>query len=697
MNVKEYTTDQIRNIAIVGHNGTGKTTFTEAMLFVTGAITRLGKVDEGTTTTDFDPDEIKRKITINASLVPCDWKKTKINIIDTPGYADFIGDVKGSMRVADTAIIVINASSGVEVETEKVWAYAEEYGIPQVAFINKMDRERADFDTSVTSIAETFKVNAVPFMLPIGKEQGFKGVINLLKMKAEIADNGKTKEVDIPAELLAQAEEYKDKLVEAAVEVDDELTMKYLDGQPLTAEEIQKGLLVGIREKKFVPILCGSALQLIGMSSVYDFIVDYLPSPAVMPPVKGTNPDTKKVEERPCKIDSPLCAFVYKTVADPFAGRLSFIRVYSGILKSDSIVYNVNKGKDEKIANLFWVMGKQHAAVNKAVAGDIVACAKLAVTTTSDTFADRATPMILEPTKFPEPVIMMAIEAKTQGDEEKISNAMHRLTEEDQTLSVRRDMETRQTIVSGMGDLHLNIVLDRMKGKFGVEAELSAPKIAYRETIRAKAETQGKYKRQSGGRGQYGDVWLKLEPLPRGKGYEFANEIFGGSVPSKYIPSVEKGLQDAIQKGILSGSPVTDLKITLFDGSYHDVDSSDMAFKIAASMGFKKAMQSAKPVILEPIVIVEVTVPDQYMGDIIGDLNSKRGQIMGVDSKDGKQVIKATVPLAEMSRYAIDLRSIARGRGSYTMKFSHYQESPPDVSQKIIAARKPETAEEVET
>lgn len=697
MNVKEYTTEQIRNIAVVGHNGTGKTSFTEAMLFTSGAITRLGKVDDGTTTTDFDADEIKRKITINASLVPCDWKKTKVNIIDTPGYADFIGEVKGSMRVADTAFIVINASSGVEVETEKIWVYAEEYGIPRVAFINKMDRERADFETSLKSIAETFKVNAVPVMLPIGKEQSFKGIINLLKMKAEVLDNGKTKEVDIPAELLEQAEQYKEKLIEAAAEGDDELTMKYLDGQALTPEEIQKGLLAGIREKKFIPVLCGASVQLIGMSAAFDFIVDYLPSPAVMPPVKGTNPEKKQEEERPCSLDTPLCAFVYKTIADPFAGRLSLIRVYSGVLKSDSVVYNVNKGKDEKIANLIWVMGKQHASVSKAVAGDIVACVKLAVTTTSDTFADRANPIVLEPTKFPEPVIMMAIDAKNQGDEDKISNALHRLTEEDQTLSIRRDMETRQTIVSGMGDLHLNIVLDRMKGKFGVEAELSVPKIAYRETIRAKAEKQGKFKRQSGGRGQYGDVWLRLEPLPRGKGYEFANEIFGGSVPSKYIPSVEKGLLDAIQKGILSGSPVTDLKITLYDGSYHDVDSSDMAFKIAASMGFKKAMETAKPVILEPIVVVEVTVPDQYMGDIIGDINSKRGQIMGVDSKDGKQVIKATVPLAEMSRYAIDLRSIARGRGSYTMKFSHYQESPPDVSQKIIAAHKPEAAEEEET
>ncbi|MDI6782595.1 MAG: elongation factor G [bacterium] len=696
MNVKEYTTDQIRNIAIVGHNGTGKTSLTEAMLFTTGAITRLGKVDDGTTTTDFDPDEIKRKITINASLVPGEWKKHKINLIDTPGYADFIGEVKGSLRVADTALVVINAASGVEVETEKVWAYADEYGIPRVAFVTKMDRERADFFASVTSIAETFKVNAVPFMLPIGKEQGFKGVINLLKMKAELIENGKPKEADIPADMLAQAEEYKEKLVEAAAEVADELTMKYLDGQPLTPEEIQKGLLAGVREKKFVPVLCGSGLQTSGISGLYEVIVDYLPSPAVMPSVKGINPDTKQEEERVCNPNAPLCAFVYKTVADPFAGRLSFIRVYSGILKSDSLVYNVNKGKDEKIAHLFWVMGKQHAVVNKAVAGDLVACAKLAITTTSDTFADRAHPITLAPTKFPEPVMMMAIEAKTPGDEEKISNAMHRLTEEDQTLSVRREMETRQTIVSGMGDLHLNIVLDRMKGKFGVEAELSAPKIAYRETIRAKAESQGKYKRQSGGRGQYGDVWLRLEPLPRGKGYEFADEIFGGSVPSKYIPSVEKGLQDAIQKGILSGSPVTDLKITLYDGSYHDVDSSDMAFKIAASMGFKKAFEIAKPVILEPIVVVEITVPDQYMGDIIGDINSKRGQIMGVDSKDGKQVIKATVPLAEMARYAIDLRSIARGRGSYTMKFSHYQEAPPDVSQKIIASRKPEAVTEEE-
>ncbi|MCX7919930.1 MAG: elongation factor G [bacterium] len=697
MNVKEYATEQIRNIVVVGHNGTGKTSLTEAMLFVSGAITRLGKVDEGTTTTDFDPDEIKRKITINATLAPCDWKKTKINIIDTPGYADFIGEVKGSMRVADTALVVINASSGVEVETEKVWAYADEYAIPRIAFITKMDRERADFFSAIHSISETFKMNTVPISLPIGKEQGFRGVINLLKMKAELNENGKIKEAEIPADLMVQAQEYKEKLIEAAAEADDELTMKYLDGQALTPEEIQKGLVIGIRQRKFIPVLCGAAVQTTGVATLLDFIVDYLPSPAEMPPVKGINPESKKEEERPCKSDAPLCAFVYKTIVDPFAGRLSFIRVYSGILKSDSIVYNVNKGKDEKIANLFWVMGKQHAVVHKVVAGDIAACSKLAVTTTSDTFADREHPIMLPATKFPDPVIMMAIEAKTQGDEEKISNAIHRLTEEDQTLSVRRDTETRQTIISGMGDLHLNIVLDRMKTKFGVDAELTPPKIAYRETIRTKAEAQGKYKRQSGGRGQYGDVWLRLEPLPRGKGYEFVNEIFGGVVPSKYIPSVEKGLQEALQKGVLSGSPVTDLRITLYDGSYHEVDSSDMAFKIAASIGFKKAMELAKPVILEPIVEVEVTVPEQYMGDIIGDINAKRGQIMGVDSKNGKQVIKALVPLAEMSRYAIDLRSIARGRGSYTMKFSHYQETPPEVSQKIIAARKPEAAEEEET
>ncbi len=697
MNIKEYPPAQIRNIAITGHNGTGKTSLTEAILFISGVTNRLGKVDDGSTVTDYDPDEIKRKISINATLACCEWLKTKINIIDTPGYADFIGEVKGSLRVVDGVIIVLNANAGVEVETEKVWGYADEYKIPRAVFVNKMDKERADFEAAVESITKSFNVRAVPVEIPIGKETNFKGIVDLFHRKAFTVENGKLKEIPIPAEMKDEVEAARDKLSETVAETNDELITKYLDGQPLTDEELIKGMHDGIKSGAYVPVLCGSSTQTIGVHGLLDLISEDMPSPVEMPEVTGENPDTKEIESRSCDPDKPLCAFVFKTIADPFAGKLSLIRVYSGTLAKDSQAYNVNKNKDEKISTLFLSNGKEHQSIGKAVAGDIVASSKLSVTVTSDTFCDRAHPIKLSPTRFPEPQIVMAIEPKSQGDDEKMSTAIHRLTEEDSTVSIRRDAETKQTLISGMGEMHLNVILDRAKTKFGAEATLKPPKIAYRETIKGRADhVQGKYKRQSGGRGQYGDAVIKMDPLPRGTGFEFVNDIHGGIIPSNYIPAVEKGIREAMEHGILAGYPVTDFRVTLFYGSYHEVDSSEMAFKIAGSLGFKKAMEQCKPTILEPVMLIDVHVPEEYMGAVIGDLNSKRGQVLGVEADGKYQIIKAQVPLGEMSRYSIDLRSIVHGKGSFTMRFSHYAEAPPDTIKKIIETsdRKPHAAEE---
>lgn len=687
-----YTPDKIRNVALVAHNSAGKTSLTEAMLFVSNAITRLGKVEEGNTTTDFDPEEIKRKISISTAIAPCEWRKNKINIIDTPGYVDFLGEVKAGLYVAESVIVVVCAANGVEVETEKVWAFAEERNLPIVVFINKMNRERADFAKALSSVSETFNVTAVPLTIPIGAEHNFKGVINILKMKAQyVTPDGKLTESEIPAEMKETAEMYREKFIEAVAETEDSLTSKYLEGESLTEAEIHKGLKIGIQRKQFVPVLCGSATQLQGVHPLLDLIVDYLPSPLEAENRIGTNPASNEEIVIKCDPNEPLVCFVFKTFADPYTGKLSLFRVYSGTLKSDSVVYNANKGKEEKISQVFLLRGKQHTPVSEVIAGDIAACAKLTVTTTSDTLCDKTRPVILPPIEYPPSNVIMAVEPKTRGDDERLSTSLTRLAEEDPTLSVERNHETKQTLVRGTGELHLNVVLDKLKTKFDVSADLSIPKVAYRETIRGKTEVQGKYKRQSGGRGQYGDVWIRVEPLPRGGGFEFVDEIFGGAIPAKFIPSVEKGIREAMEEGVLAGYPVTDVKVTLYDGSYHVVDSSDIAFKIAGAMAFRKAMEQANPVLLEPIMEVEVTAPEQYMGDIIADLNSRRGQILGMEhhpEKRGFQLIRALVPLAEMFRYATDLRSIARGRGSYTMKFSHYQETPPEVSQKIIAASK---------
>lgn len=696
MNIKEYPTSQIRNIAIAGHNGTGKTSLAEAMLFLAGATNRLGRVEDGTTVCDYDPDEIKRKNTINATLASLEWKKCKINLLDTPGFADFIGDVKGSLRVVDGVIVVLNAPSGVETETEKVWNYADEYNTPRCIFVNKMEKERADYEACIASVEKAFKVRAVPIELPIGKEANFKGVVNILDKKAYTVENGKLKEFEIPAEMKNDVAMAWDKLVEAVSETSDELISKFLDGQELTRDEVIKGVHDGILKNVFVPVFCGSATHMIGIHGLLDTLVDDWPNPTEMPPVKGTNAQGEEVEVI-CDPHGPLCAFVFKTIADPFAGRLSLMRIYSGTLNKDYVALNVNKEKEEKIASLIFRCGKEQQTVTKVVAGDIVASAKLAVTTTSDCLCDKAKPIKLPATQYPEPQMTLALEAKNKGDEDKIATAIHRLIEEDPTISTRRDAEMNQFLVSGMGEMHLNVMLEKAKSKFGVEAVLKEPRISYRETIKAKADNvQGKFKRQSGGRGQYGDCVIRMEPLPRGSGFEFINDIHGGVIPTNYIPAVEKGIREAKEHGILAGYPVVDFKVVLFYGSYHEVDSSDMAFKIAGSMAFKKAMELCKPTILEPIMNIEVRVPEEFMGAIIGDLNSRRGQVMGMDSEGGWSIVKAQVPQSEIAKYSVDLRSIARGRGSFIQRFSHYAECPPDVQKKVIESsdRKQATEEE---
>lgn len=692
--MKEYKSDKLRNVGIVAHGGSGKTSLTEAMLFNSGAVNRLGRVDDGSATTDFEPEEIKRKVTINTALAPCEWRDHKINIVDTPGYADFVAEVKGALRAVDSALVVLCAASGVEVETEKVWSYASELGLPRIGFINKMDRENADFYSVVDSMKAKFGNGVVPVQLPIGAQDTFKGIVDLITMKAYLLDkNGKgCVEADIPDDMLGQAEEARMTLIEAAAEGNDELLTKYLEGEELTDEEVISGLLTGIHQAKVFPVLCGSAVKNIGIQQALDSIVKYLPAPGSNP-VIGYHPVTKDPIER--NATDPFSGMVFKTTADPFVGRLSYIRLYSGSLKPDCTLYNATKDKSERIGSIFTLRGKQQDPVTAVHAGDIVVVAKLQETGTGDSLCDKDKPIIFEPISYPKPMFIRAIEAKNKGDEDKISQALARLMDEDPTFKVRKDVETNQLLVHGMGELHLDIMTERMKRKFGVETLLANPKVPYRETIRGKAKVEGKHKKQSGGHGQYGHVWLELEPLAPGAQFEFVDSIFGGAVPRQYIPAVEKGVRDALNGGVLAGYPMVDVKVTLTDGSYHTVDSSEMAFKIASTMALKKGALQAKPVLLEPIYAVEVIVPESYMGDVISDLNTKRGRIQGMEPiGGGLGKIKAQVPMAEMFRYSIDLRSITQGRGYFDMSFSHYEDVPARIAESIIANAKKEKMEE---
>ncbi|MGI6658681.1 MAG: elongation factor G [Dethiobacteraceae bacterium] len=690
--MKNYTTEKIRNVALISHSGAGKTSLAEAMIYTSGAVSRLGKVDAGTTTTDFDAEETKRKFTINTALAPVEWKGVKINLLDTPGYFDFIGDVASALRVADAAVVVVSATSGVEVGTEKVWEYADENKLPRLVFVNRMDKENANFSKVFAQLQEFFGLNVVPVQLPLGAEASFRGIVDLVKMKAYTfsGDGKQMNEEEIPAELADEVEEYREKLIEAVAESDDELLLKYLEGEPLTDEEVNSGLRIGTLNGKIIPVLCGAATANIGTQPLLETIVSAFPSPADIAEVTGIDPQSN--EEVSVKIDpaGTVSALVFKTFADPFVGKISFFKVYSGILKGDSQLHNANKRKDERLGQIFTMLGKNQINLDQVTAGDIAAVAKLQVTTTGDTLCEKQSCTVYPPIAFPQPVTTFAVEPKKQGDEEKVAAGFARFLEEDPTFRMERNTETRQTLISGMGELHLEIITSKLAQKFGVEVDLTLPKVPYKETIRGTAKVEGKHKKQSGGRGQYGHVWIEFEPLHEGEDFEFVDKIFGGAVPRQYIPAVEKGLREAMESGVLAGYPVVGIKASLYDGSYHSVDSSEMAFKIAASLAFKKGMEQANPVLLEPIMYVEVTVPDQFMGDIMGDLNSRRGRILGMEQSNGNQIIKAHVPMAEMLKYAIDLRSMTQGRGSFTMKEDHYEDVPAHLSEQIIADAKKE-------
>ena len=692
--MKKYEPDAIRNIGIFSHGGEGKTSIVDAMLFLAGENNRLGSVDEGTSLMDYEPEEVERKITISSSLACFDWGKNKINLLDTPGDDNFISDAKLCMRVVDGAIIVVSAVSGVKVQTEKVWQYANEFSVAAGIFINKMDRERADFARTVDDIQKNFTdKTCLVLQIPIGQEESFQGVVDLLAMKACIFKkdlSGGFDITDIPGEQLDLAQKYREKLVETAVEVDDEVMERYLNGEEIKPEEIEKCLKAGIFANKIVPVFCGSAGRNIGINMLLDNVVRLFPPPLFKKEVEGTNPKTGEKMMREMSASQPFSAFIFKTITDPFAGKLTMFRVYSGEIHPDMTALNVLKEEKERIGQIFYLVGKKQKPAGFAGPGDIAVVAKLRETQTGDTLCDEKFPIRYEGVTVANPVISFSLQPKAKGDEDKLNTSLARLIEEDQTIKYSRDEQTKEFLLSGMGQVHIEVIVDRMKRKFGVEVELKEPKVPYKETIKGTTKVQGKYKKQSGGKGQYGDTWLEMGPRQRGEGFEFVDKIVGGAIPRQYIPAVEKGIVEAMGQGILAGFPVIDFRVTLYDGSYHDVDSSEMAFKIAASMGFKKGLEMCKPALLEPIMKMEVIVPDENMGDIMGDMNSRRGKIMGVETKGSNQVVKAVVPMAEVLRYAPDLRSMTGGRGTFTMEFSHYEEVPGQIAEKIIESAKRE-------
>ncbi len=688
--MRDYGTEHIRNVVLLSHCGAGKTSLSEAMLYTSGAINRLGKVDEGTTTSDYEPDEVKRQISINLSLLPCEWKDTKINLIDTPGYADFVGEVRAGIRGSDEAIIVVCAVSGVEVGTEQVWQYAAEANLPRFIVVNKMDRENADFQRRVEEIRSCFGTGCVPIQLPLGAAEGFQGVIDLLRMKAH--SGPKLEEGEIPDSLQGQADSYREKLVEAVVEIDDDLIAKYLEGEEISQAEVSNALKKAVMSGKVTPILVGSALQNIGIPLLLNAICDYLPSPKEKGQVVATNPAAGAQEELEPDQAQPPLALVFKTSADPYVGKLTCFRVYSGSIHSNSQVWNATKKAAERIGQLFMLRGKAQEPASQLIAGDIGAVAKLTTTGTGDTLCQRDHPLLLAPIQFPLPSFSVAVYPKTKADLDKLGTALLRLSEEDLTLVVHKEPDTGETTLSGLGESHVEVAAEKMLRKFGVAVELSIPKVPYKETVTVSAKAEYKHKKQTGGHGQYGHVFLELEPLPRGTGFEFAGRVVGGSVPKNYISAVEKGVHEASHEGVLAGYSVVDVRATLYDGSSHPVDSSDIAFKIAGAQALKKGLAQAQPVLLEPIMDITITVPRDFTGDTIGDLNTKRAKVLGMNPEDGTNVIEAQAPLAESLRYATDLRSITQGRGSFTMQFSHYEEVPAHLAQKIIAQRQADKA-----
>jgi translation elongation factor 2 (EF-2/EF-G) len=693
--MKNYATDKIRNIAIIGHGGEGKTTLTEAMLFNAGATDRFGRVEDGTTTTDYDPEEIKRQISISAALAPLEWNDHKINVIDVPGYFDFIGEMLESLRVVDGAVIVVGAVSGVIVGTEKAWDYCEKHVIPRIIFVNQMDRENANYMKVLDQLKEKYGTAIAPFQIPIIESGQFKGFVNAIDMTATEFTGKEIRQIPIPDHMLAEVEPIRTMLVEAAAETSEELMEKYFEGEELTQEEIRTAIRQGVLEGQIVPVLCGSALNNAGIEVLMNEIINYLPSPIDRPAAVGTNPKTGDVVERKASISEPFSAFVFKTVVDPFVGKLSIFKVMSGQLSSGASVYNANKQVNEKTGSLYMLKGKKQIQIDKITAGDIGAFAKLQYTVTGDTLCEPNSPVVYEGIEFPEPSISLAVESEKQGEEEKVFSGLNRLMEEDPTFSIEQKTETGQTLISGIGEMQLDIIASRLKSKFGVNAVFKEPKVAYRETIRKSIKAEGKHKKQSGGHGQYGHVWIEFEPMDTTeKEFEFVDKIVGGVVPRQYIPAVEKGLLEVLPKGVLAGYPMVGIRATLYDGSYHSVDSSEMAFKIAAALAFKK-LEQANPVLLEPIMKAEVIVPDEYMGDIIGDLNRRRGRILGMTPMGGgMQKVEAEVPQAEMFKYATDLRSMTQARGSFKLSFVRYEEVPANISAKIVEQAKREAEQE---
>lgn len=684
--MKEYKVESVRNIGIIGHGSTGKTSLLETILYNAKETDRIGRIEDGTTISDYDPEEKKRQISISASIAPCQWKDNKINIVDIPGYFDFAGEMIQGLKAVDTAIITVCGVSGVQVGTEKSWDYCNKYKVPRVFFINKLDRENSSFDKVYQALRDKYGMAVVPVEIPIGQEANFEGLVNTIDRTASIFDKRARGCIDaeIPENLMPKFNEYRNMLMESVAETDEVLLEKYLSEGELSDEEIMHGLTKGIEDCEIAPVFCGSAITNIGINTLLNNISYLFPSPVDRGNFKGKNPKNSNEEVRKPETEDPFSAVVFKTIADPFVGRLSIFRVVSGSISSDTSVYNSTQDKTEKVGTLYMLKGKNQIPVTKLNAGDIGAVSKLQFTMTGDTLSDINRPIVYDKFEFPSPCISMSIRPKSKGDEEKISTGLHRLLEEDPTFALSRDVENAELIISGLGELHIEVIANKLKNKFGADVELDVPKIPYRETIKKSADVQGKYKKQSGGHGQYGDVKIKFERQFETEDLVFVDQVVGGVVPRQYIPAVEKGLKDAIKHGVLAGYPVIGLKAILHDGSYHPVDSSEMAFKTAASMAFKKGLAEAQPIILEPIMHIEVSVPDEYMGDVMGDLNKRRGKVQGMEQVDGMQVVTAEVPMAEVFKYATDLRSMTQSRGSFTIRFERYEEVPSVIAQKVI-------------
>ena len=691
--MKVYDAPSIRNIALVGHGGCGKTSLASAMLYDMGALNRLGRVDDGTAPTDFDADEIERKISLQTGLAHGEWRKTKINLLDTPGYANFLAEARSALRVADAALVVVDAVAGVEVQTEKVWAYAQEYNLPRIIVVNRVDRDRASFARTLESLERAFGRGVVPVAIPLGEEKGFVGVADLLANRADVyADDqsGKFQQVDVPEETKSAAAAAIERLVEMVAETNESLIEEFFEKGTLPHDDLVKGLRAAVLAGRLFPVFPVSALRNVGVQPLLDDVVELLPSPAERGPAVGHDPVTKAEATREPSASAPFSAFVFKSIADPHTGRISIFRVYSGTLKADTTVRTVVRDADERVGALELLQGKQPVPVPEIQAGDLGAVAKLKDTHTGDTLSDKAHPIVYPPLTFPEPATTFAIEPKTRGDEDKISTALHRLMEEDPVIRLAHDPQTHEILLSGVGQLHIEVIVGRLKKRYKVEVNLRKPKIPYRETIKAAAEGHGRHKKQTGGHGQFADCKIRVKPLPRGSDFKFVDDIFGGSIPKNYIPAVEKGIQDARLRGFVAGYPMVDFQVELYDGQYHDVDSSEMAFKIAGSLAYKDAMAKCRPALLEPVMKVEIAVPEEYAGAVMGDLSSRRGRPQGMEPKGSLQVVKAEVPLVEMLSYDGELTSMTGGRGSYHMEMGHYEEVPGHLQDKVVAAARAE-------